>query len=314
MSDYDNSNEVSSEENSEKYSGDEENLINDNENNLDNPRAQELDIPKDGRTTILVTGGNGYLGSHIVQILLTKGVKVKVSVRDISKKASYSHLEKFENAADNLTIVEGELTNKDVWKDILKGCSAVIHVASPNPFKAPKQELEVIYPAVEGTLAILHAMKELGIKRIVMTSSVSAIKGGKYKLTYNEEAWGEPENVTAIEKSKIFAERSAWFFEKDNPKDIELTVINPGFLLGKCLQDHYEFSSGLFFKKFLDGRVTSVLKMHIPVCDVRDAATAHYMALWSKNTIGKRYICVEESHWFESFSGILSRNFDTEGF
>jgi len=114
----------------------------------------------------------------------------------------------------------------------------------------------------------------------VLTSSISAIKGGKYKLTYNEEAWGEPENVTAIEKSKIFAERSAWFFQRENSEDIQLTAINPGFLLGPCLQDHYEFSSGLFFKKFMDGRVTSLLKMHVPVCDVRDAALAHVSALW----------------------------------
>lgn len=113
-----------------------------------------------------------------------------------------------------------------------------------------------------------------------MTSCFSAIKGGKYKLTYNEDAWGEPENVTAIEKSKIFAERAAWYFQKENSDKIDLTVICPGFLLGPCIQKHYDFSSGLFFKKFMDGRVTSLLKMHVPVCDVRDAALAHVQALW----------------------------------
>lgn len=273
-----------------------------------------IGIPISPNTKILVTGGNGYLGSHVVFYLLQKGVSVKVSVHDISNEKSYQHLNKLPNAEGRLEIVEAELTDKDIWKSVCEGCDAIIHTASPNPFKAPKQELEVIYPAVEGTLAILHCAKELGIKRIVMTSSIAAVKGGKYKLTYNEDSWGEPENITGIEKSKIFAERCAWFFTKENPEAIQLTIINPGFMLGPCLQDHYEFSSGLFFKKFMDGRVTSLLKMHVPTVDVRDAALAHVQALWNPVTIGHRYICVEGSHWFESFSGILSREFSPDGF
>lgn len=267
-----------------------------------------------GETTkILVTGGNGYLGSHIVYYLLQKGVSVKVSVSDLSDEKRYSHLKTL-SGQERLEIVEGKLTDKNCWRNILEGCAAIVHVASPTPFKAPKQELEVIYPAVEGTLAILHAAEELGIRRIVMTSCFSAVKGGKYKLTYNEDAWGEPENVTAIEKSKIFSERAAWYFQKENSDKIDLTVICPGFLLGPCIQKHYDFSSGLFFKKFMDGRVTSLLKMHVPVCDVRDAALVHMQALWNPLTINNRYICVQGSHWFENFSGILSREFETSGF
>lgn len=238
---------------------------------------------------------------------------MKVSVSDLADEARYSHLYAL-GSRDRLDIVEGKLTDKDCWKDILAGCDAVIHVASPTPFKAPKQELEVIYPAVEGTLAILHAAEQLGIRRVVITSCFTAIKGGKYKLTYNEDAWGEPENITSIEKSKIFAERAAWYFEKENREKIDLTVLCPGFLLGPCIQKRYDFASGLFFKKFMDGRITSLLKMHVPIVDVRDAALAHVMALWNAQSIGQRYICVQGSYWFENFSSTLSRDFDTNGF
>lgn len=264
-------------------------------------------------TKVLVTGGNGYLGSHIVMYLLESGFSVKVSVSDYSDEKRYSHLKNFKNS-ERLEIVEGKLSDKDCWENILSGCGAVIHVASPTPFKAPKQELEVIFPAVEGTLAILHAAANLGIRRVIMTSCFSAVKGGKYKLTYNEDSWGEPENVTSIEKSKIFAERAAWYFQKENSSKIDLTVICPGFLIGPCLQNHYDFSSGLFFKKFMDGRVTSLLKMHVPICDVRDAALVHVKALKIPSTINNRYICVQGSHWFENFSGVLSREFETNGF
>lgn len=286
----------------------------DSEDRLPEINQIDMGIPINANTKILVTGGNGYLGSHIVYYLLEMGVSVKVSVHDLENEIGYSHLEELPKAAGRLEIVEAELTDKEVWREVVKGCHAIIHTASPNPFKAPKQELEVIYPAVEGTLAILHAAKEHGIKRFILTSSIAAMRGGKYKLTYNEDSWGEPENITGIEKSKIFSERSAWFFTKENRQDIQLTVVNPGFLLGPCLQNHYEFSSGLFLKKFMDGRVSSLLKMHVPVVDVRDAALAHVKLLWNPASIGHRYICVEGSHWFESFSSILSREFATDGF
>lgn len=280
----------------------------------DDNQTQMINLGSGEGTKILVTGGNGYLGSHIVFYLLEKGVRVKVSVSDLSDTSRYNHLKTFAGASDRLEIVEGKLTDKNVWKSICEGCDAIIHTASPNPFKAPKQELELIYPAVEGTLAILHAAVELKIKRVVMTSAISAVKGGKYKLTYNEEAWGEPENVTGIEKSKIFSERVAWYFHKENREKLAFTVICPGFLLGPTLQDHCEFSSGLFFKKFMDGRVSSLLKMHIPICDVRDVALAHVNALWNSLTINQRYICAEGSHWFENFSSVLAREFTPTGF
>lgn len=219
----------SNESNSEKDSN------SDSEDRLPTLNQIDIGLPISPSTKILVTGGNGYLGSHIVYYLLEKGVSVKVSVHDLENESGYSHLEELPNAEGRLEIVEAELTDKDIWKEVCRGCHAIIHTASPNPFKAPKQELEVIYPAVEGTLAILHAAKELGIKRVIITSSIAAMRGGKYKLTYNEDSWGEPENITGIEKSKIFSERSAWFFCKENPGDIQLTSINPGFLLGPCL-------------------------------------------------------------------------------
>lgn len=270
---------------------------------------EKLGLNFNESTKVLVTGGNGYLGSHIVHYLLEDGFSVKVSVFDYADEKRYAHLKSFKND-ERLEIVEGKLTDKDNWQNIMAGCGAVIHCASPNPFKAPKQELEVIYPAVEGTLAILHAAANLGIKRVIMTSCFSAIKGGKYKLTYNEDSWGEPENVTSIEKSKIFAERAAWYFQKENHSKIDLTVICPGFLLGPSLQNHYDFSSGLFFKKFMDGRVTSLLKMHVPICDVRDAALIHVKALKTPASINNRYICVQGSYWFDHFSSVLAREFE----
>ena len=266
-------------------------------------------------TLILVTGGNGYLGSHIVKILLEeKKVRVRVSVRDINDVKRYKHLQSFKNASSRLEIVEGQLTNQKVWTSILKGCDAVIHCACPVPFKPPSQELEVIFPAVEGTAAILKAAMELGITRVIMTSSFSAIKGGKFHPTYSEEQWGDPEHTTSIEKSKIFSERIAWFYQKSNPDKFYLTTVCPGLLLGPCLNSHLDFASGLFFKKFMDGRVSSIMKMQLPFCDVRDAALVHIQALSNPKSINNRYICVQSSAWLEDFNKLLVKNFQPVDF
>lgn len=268
-------------------------------------------LPMTTSTKVLVTGGNGYLGSHIVYFLLEKGVKVRVSVHNIGDESRYQHLEKLTTNKDRgrLEIVEGVLSDRDSWYNILAGCDAVIHTASPNPYESPKLELDLIYPAVEGTLAILHAAERLGIKRIVLTSCYTAIKGGVHRLTYNEEKWGEPQNITGLEKSKLFAEKAAWFFQKQHSSKIDLTVFCPGLLFGPSIQDHYDFSSGIFFKKFMEGRITSLLQMHVPICDVRDAALAHVLALWNPKSFNQRYVCVQNSYWFENFSGVLSREF-----
>lgn len=267
-----------------------------------------------GETTkILVTGGNGYLGSHIVEKLLSKGVSVRASVSDLSNESRYAHLKTFQGA-ERLEIVEGKLTDRHCWKRVVDGCAAIIHTASPTPYTAPKQELDVIYPAVEGTVAILQAAEELGVRRVVITSCFTTIKGGKYKYSYNEDSWAEPENVTNVEKSKIFAERAAWHFQKEKNDKIDLTVICPGFLLGPTLQNHSDFSSGLFFKKWTTGEITSVLKMQFPLCDVRDAATVHMQALWNPNAINQRYLCVEKMIGLEEFNSTLSRKFSAEGF
>lgn len=110
----------------------------DSEDRLPEINQIDMGIPINANTKILVTGGNGYLGSHIVYYLLEMGVSVKVSVHDLENEIGYSHLEELPKAAGRLEIVEAELTDKEVWREVVKGCHAIIHTASPNPFKAPK--------------------------------------------------------------------------------------------------------------------------------------------------------------------------------
>lgn len=140
-------------------------------------------------TKVLVTGASGYIGTHIVQQLQQQGYQVRGTVRSTSNEKKVEPLFKLcPDARFPLELVEASLSSADGWLEAVQGCKYVMHVASPLPASAPKDEDEVIKPAVDGTLHVLQACKEAKcVKRVVLTSSVSAIL-----------------NAEGMEKGKVF--------------------------------------------------------------------------------------------------------------
>ena len=79
-------------------------------------------------------------------------------------------------ASSPLELVEADLMSADGWLKAVQGCQYVIHTASPFPAESPKDENEVIKPAVDGTMHVLRACQEAGcVKRVVLTSSLVAV-------------------------------------------------------------------------------------------------------------------------------------------
>ncbi|MEN3751798.1 NAD-dependent epimerase/dehydratase family protein [Mangrovibacter sp. SLW1] len=83
------------------------------------------------------------------------------------------------------------LDSDEGWREAMAGCDIVLHVASPFPSATPKNEDDVIRPAVEGTLRVLKAATATAVKRVVMTSSFAAVGYGYSSTTkpYTEENW-----------------------------------------------------------------------------------------------------------------------------
>src|SRR5712664_3354547 len=102
-------------------------------------------------TKVLVTGATGFIAGHCIQELLTHGYAVRGSVRDL-ERAEVAHLHAIaQRTGGSLELVQARLDAETGWAEAVDGCTFVWHVASPVPPNVPKDEDEVIRPAVDGT-------------------------------------------------------------------------------------------------------------------------------------------------------------------
>lgn len=83
---------------------------------------------------VLVTGASGYIAIHIVKLLLESGYKVRGTVRSLKDEKKVSPLRKLvANPKHELELVEADLLNEQSWLNAVKGCTYVLHIASPFP-------------------------------------------------------------------------------------------------------------------------------------------------------------------------------------
>jgi dihydroflavonol-4-reductase len=192
-----------------------------------------------------------------------------------------------------LEFVALDLLSDQGWEEALLGCSFVIHVASPFVLAEPKDENELIAPALEGTIRVVNAAKRAGVKRLVLTSSVVAMTAGKPSGTYDETAWSETDlPIGAYAKSKTLAERAAWDLVRDG--EMELVAINPGFILGPPIGAPGEGQSIAMIAQLIGGKMPMIPDVAMGMVDVRDVARLHLAALKTPGASGKRFIAASE--------------------
>ena len=244
---------------------------------------------------VLVTGGSGFIGAHCILQLLTAGYRVRTTVRDLTRETVVRAMLKTGGAKPDgaLTFASADLMSDAWWADAAAGCNFVLHVASPLPAYVPKHEDELIVPAREGTLRVLRAARDAGVKRVVMTSSFAAIGYGKAPLgrPFNEEDWTDPtaKGLTAYTKSKTLAERAAWEFMTREGGALELATVNPVVVFGPVLGSDYSTSIQVV-QRLLDGSMPGCPRLMFGVVDVRDVADLHLRAMTDKAAKGERFL------------------------
>lgn len=263
---------------------------------------------------VLITGISGFVGQHCAVELLKNGYQVRGSIRNLSKENEVRNgIAKEIDAKDNLEFCELNLLKESGWNDAMQNIDYVLHVASPFIIAEPKDENEMIKPAVEGTLRALKAAKKAGVKKVVLTSSTVAMAGDKKKINLTQESWTNPakDKVTAYIKSKTLAEKAAWdFYKTQDPTDkLELTVVNPGPIYGPTLTGNLSGASMGMIKNIITGKVPMLPNAHYVMSDVRDIAKIHVQAMENEASNGERFIVTSEKpHSFFSVAAILKQN------
>jgi nucleoside-diphosphate-sugar epimerase len=247
-------------------------------------------------STVLVTGGSGFIGSHCILQLLAAGHQVRTTVRSLSREPDVRAVLAAGGAepGDRLSFVTAELENDAGWSQAVAGCEYVLHVASPFPPNVPRHEDELIVPAREGTLHVLRAARDAGVRRIVLTSSFAAIGYGQKPQTapFTETNWTDPNaDVSAYVKSKTVAERAAWDFIANAGGKLELAVINPVLVLGPALGPDYSSSIQLV-RRLMDRDMPGVPELYFGVVDVRDVADLHIRAMTHPGASGERFLAL----------------------
>ncbi|HEY2719544.1 MAG TPA: aldehyde reductase [Solirubrobacteraceae bacterium] len=260
--------------------------------------------------TVLVTGGTGFLGGWCCVELLRRGYTVRTTIRSLQRadalRATFAAAGV--EAGERLSILAADLNADDGWAEAVAGCDYVLHVASPFPPAQPKNPDELIVPARDGALRVLRASLDAGVERVVMTSSVAAVRHGRAPsetAPYNESDWTDPDDAqrTPYVRSKTIAERAAWDYVRECGAEDRLAAVNPGAIVGPALSDDRSFSLQVV-ERLLNG-MPAMPRLGFVLVDVRDVADLHIRAMTSPAAGGERFLAVDRFLWMADVGRIL---------
>ena len=245
------------------------------------------------KPTVLLTGISGFIARHCAVELLAAGYGVRGTLRS-TRRADEVRASLARHApVGRLEFAAADLLSDDGWVVAAGGCEHVLHVASPFPVVQPRDEQELVRPAVEGTLRVLRAARAAGARRFVQTSSLVAVMYGHPRervAPYTEADWTvvDDPTVSAYGRSKTLAERAA---RDDVAREggPHYSSVNPGLVLGPALDRDIGTSAGIV-QAFLRGKYPGTPGLRMPCVDVRDVARMHRLALEVDQPSGGRYL------------------------
>lgn len=274
---------------------------------------------------LTITGVSGFIGSQVLNKAinnLTGKFRIRGCVRDKRSKQEMNPIRKFfGERLQEVEIVSCDLSSKASMERVVEGSTYVIHLASPVPGPSVVYEEEVINPAVSGTMYILEAAQKFGVKRVVMTSSLttcSEFKSGNFPDVIDDSHWSDMSspNMSAYSKSKLLAEEAAWNFVKTTPANrhkVELVTLLPGFVIGKCITSGKNTSTSTI-KKFMEGELDCIPRKQVSIVDVEDVAIAHLRACTVEAAAGHRIILSAGTLWMSEIAKTLNDEFSARHF
>lgn len=257
-------------------------------------------------STFAVTGANGFIASHLITALLANGQKVRGTVRDKTDASKMKTLNDLSaKHPDQLEIFEvSSLKNSVSLKQVFIGVDGVFHLAAVHPtygFKdVPEGREEVVSIAVDGSLCVMKACKEAGVKRMVLTSSLAAVECGNDEGTLTESTWanasvydnaehhrgnGQWDTHYTYVKSKVEQEKAVTAFCAEN--NIDLRVVVPGNLcVGPVASTHINGTMQRL-ADIMQGTNTLMGAADLGIVHVRDVVKAEIKCMTTESASGR---------------------------
>ena len=240
----------------------------------------------------LVTGGSGFVGSHVVRALAARGDDLRLLLRRGSGLDHLSDLE-FERSS-------GDVMDRRAVTRAMEGVDRVFHIAGTTSM-LPGHREKVFDLNVKGTRIVLEESLAAGVERVVFTSSVAAVGPAKPRGTADEtQPFRAGELGIAYVNSKHEAEVEALRLAAHG---LPVVMVNPSFVFGP---DDPKGTSMALVRRFLLGRIPAYVDGGLNIVDVRDVAAGHLLAD-EKGMPGERYILAARNFTFDRLFADLAR-------
>ncbi|HEX3669376.1 MAG TPA: NAD-dependent epimerase/dehydratase family protein [Acidimicrobiia bacterium] len=240
----------------------------------------------------LVTGGAGFIGTHLVRALLERGDELRLLLRRTTRADHLSELD-FERAT-------GDITDRRVVRRAMRGVDRVFHAAGRTSMRTADREA-VFDANVRGARVVFEEALRAEVERVVHTSSVSAIGTAKRGATADEKTLFNLGHLgIAYVNSKHEAEMEGLRIAAHG---LPVVFVNPTFVFGP--DDPSRTSMGLI-RRFLLGRIPAYVDGALNVVDVRDVADGHLLAD-AQGEVAERYILSGRNFTLDRLFADLSR-------
>ena len=241
---------------------------------------------------VLVTGASGFVGGIVARALVQAGHEVRALTRPQADCRLLADLP--------VTTVAGDVRNLDAVRRATAGCSQVYHVAALYKLWVRRQR-DMYESNVTGTENVLRAAEDLGVERIVYTSSVATLGcAGDGSLGREDTPVSLADMLGHYKRSKFLAEQVALKYAR---RGVPVVIVNPSTPVG--IGDLKPTPTGRMIVDFLNGRIPGYVDTGLNLVDVEDVAQGHLLAA-EKGRIGEKYILGHENLTLRQIFGLLS--------
>jgi dihydroflavonol-4-reductase len=239
----------------------------------------------------LLTGATGFIGSHVVRLLVQRGDEVSVTVRAGSAPAAFDGLP--------VQTVRADICDRRSIRRAMRNIEHVFHVAGTTNLALPRERAFALN--VAGTRIVLEEALRAQVERVVYTSSVAAIGPAPPGRTADESnVWDAGRYQIPYVDSKHEAEAAAMRLVA---RGLPLVIVNPAHVLGAG--DHGRSSTTLV-RRFLRRQIPAYVDGTLNIVGVEDVARGHLLAD-ERGIVGERYILGNRNFTFDRLFADLGR-------